>query len=857
MSRICVKGLSKLTTEKDLLELFSQKGEVTDCKILRTSSGISRRFAFIGFKTASQANDAMKYFNNSYLYTSKIHIELATKLEIVETQKNKGQNKKETQEIIQNSSHNDKQESLIATLKQAKSRHSKKKLDKILKMLEQEDQSHLEKDRNTKDDKKVSTHSQENKREQQHDEFLQVMQSRNSRKNWGNDDVVYQTGANDTTTNDDKDSKTDDESDAESEDYNFVDEDLSLQHENDTTQNSKGLLSDLDFLKSKMKSSSFSDSEDESQSEIKQNSPQKPITKSIPAAGDAKIDASLDIQALDNEDMDDSGRLFIRNLSFTATEDDVKQLFEEFGPITEIHIPLDSTKKAKGFGFVQFMIPEHAQTAITKTDGTSFQGRLLHVLNAKAPKMTSNEIKTDSKLSSFQQKKEEERRKMLHKKDGWNAAYVRSDTVIDSIAERYGIKQSDILDSNENAGEMAVRLAMAETQIIQENREYLATHGVDTSILESNYSTNKNTLRSTTTLLVKNLPFDMVPEELEEMFSKFGDIGSFLVPKSKTIAIVDFIEPSEARLAHKSLAYRRYHKVPLYLEWAPVNLLNKEKASKSSKSNKTTAIAATSVFNSDPIQVDNENEYSTLFIKNLNFQTTEETLHSFVKKLDIQGLRAVSIQKKPSTTSSSFISMGFGFMEFQSSYYANIAETKLNNLVIDGHSLEVKPSNKRITKISTSFSSKESNDKDKTNMKVVVRNVPFQATTSEIRALFNPFGNVKSVRIPKKMGSNHRGFAFVEFTTHQEAVSAMSSLSNTHFYGRHLVLEWANTNDDDLEVLRKKAKIDEKVLKVDKKRRLNDYEGIDSGYQDNKANTISIGQEYSADFDDMEDDYEE
>ncbi len=39
------------------------------------------------------------------------------------------------------------------------------------------------------------------------------------------------------------------------------------------------------------------------------------------------------------------------------------------------------------------------------------------------------------KLSSFQQKKEEERRKMANKKEGWNSSYVRSDAVIDSLAE--------------------------------------------------------------------------------------------------------------------------------------------------------------------------------------------------------------------------------------------------------------------------------------------------------------------------------------------------------------------------------------------------------------------------------------
>lgn len=41
-----------------------------------------------------------------------------------------------------------------------------------------------------------------------------------------------------------------------------------------------------------------------------------------------------------------------------------------------------------------------------------------------------------SKLSSYQQKKEEERKKLVSKTEGWNASFVRSDTIVDSLAER-------------------------------------------------------------------------------------------------------------------------------------------------------------------------------------------------------------------------------------------------------------------------------------------------------------------------------------------------------------------------------------------------------------------------------------
>ena len=46
---------------------------------------------------------------------------------------------------------------------------------------------------------------------------------------------------------------------------------------------------------------------------------------------------------------------------------------------------------------------------------------------------------------------------------------------------------------------------------------------------------------------------------------------------------------------------------------------------------------------------------------------------------------------------------------------------------------------------------------------------------------------IKSLRLPKKFDGNHRGFAFVEFLTKQEAQNAFEALQSTHLYGRHMV----------------------------------------------------------------------
>ena len=79
-----------------------------------------------------------------------------------------------------------------------------------------------------------------------------------------------------------------------------------------------------------------------------------------------------------DETIGQSGRIFVRNLAYSVTEDEIEALFKPFGPLTEVNVPIDKmTKKVKGFAFVTFVIPENAVQAFTKLDGTDFQGELI------------------------------------------------------------------------------------------------------------------------------------------------------------------------------------------------------------------------------------------------------------------------------------------------------------------------------------------------------------------------------------------------------------------------------------------------------------------------------------------------
>lgn len=80
----------------------------------------------------------------------------------------------------------------------------------------------------------------------------------------------------------------------------------------------------------------------------------------------------------------DSGRLFARNLPYSITEEDITTLFEKYGPLTEVTIPLDKEgSHSIGYAFVTFVFPEHAVKALEDLDGSIFQGRLLHLMPSK------------------------------------------------------------------------------------------------------------------------------------------------------------------------------------------------------------------------------------------------------------------------------------------------------------------------------------------------------------------------------------------------------------------------------------------------------------------------------------------
>lgn len=220
-----------------------------------------------------------------------------------------------------------------------------------------------------------------------------------------------------------------------------------------------------------------------------------------------------------------------------------------------------------------------------------------------------------------------------------------------------------------------------------------------------------NAPRSKTVILVKNLPAGTTAEELKERFLKFGELGRVVLPPAGISALVEFLNSESAKSAFAGLAYRRFKTSPLFLEWAPGEIFSSD--FRSAKMNKKESLETGSGSGQDserkaveiaepekteetkpePEETKPEHEGTILFVKNLNFSTTDSELRAFFETIGPVFSANVSRKRDPKRPGNT-LSMGFGFVQFFRKSDADKALKQLQHSNLDGHSLELKLSSK-------------------------------------------------------------------------------------------------------------------------------------------------------------------
>lgn len=93
-----------------------------------------------------------------------------------------------------------------------------------------------------------------------------------------------------------------------------------------------------------------------------------------------------------------NNKLFVGNLSFDTTENDLSDAFAAYGTVTEANLMMDRmTSRPRGFGFVTMSTDEEAQKAITGMNGKELSGRAITVNVARPREEGSGGGRRDSR----------------------------------------------------------------------------------------------------------------------------------------------------------------------------------------------------------------------------------------------------------------------------------------------------------------------------------------------------------------------------------------------------------------------------------------------------------------------------
>lgn len=916
MSRIVIKNLPKNITEKKLRDLFEAQGAITDIQLKYTKEGVFRQFAFIGYSTEHEAQSAIKYFNNSCIQTSRIRVETCSALGAQDKPQSWSKHSKDSNSFRKTHGIIEKEKEREDEIPKTKTKKGSK-LEEILgdhkndpqfvefmqahdknrtlwandaKMSENADES-KEDDENLAKDKKEQVRSKSDDEESAHDSDGSD-EDEDEQKEAEIDeklaekpisDLEYmkslvKTSENKAPVKKEKSTKTKNLELYTIKIYNLP---YKVRHQEiikffkplkpfSLRMPSKvkgfcyvGFKTEKEFNTAMMKDKSFIKGKQVFFSDFTEKNKVTKASKEgnapVPTKSGKHLKWQEQEESIKNEeDISESGKIFFRNLAYTVVDDDLQKLFEKYGPVAELDLPVDPvTRKIKGFGTVTFLMPEHAVRAFSELDGTDFHGRLLHLIPGKTSNRDEEDDPEEDQDLSWKEKKERKLKKSAQQTYNWNSLFLGANAVADILARQYETTKENILDSQTGGSSAAVRLALGETQIVIEMKRFLEENGVCLDVFES-----QKIPRSKTIILAKNLPADTTVNDLQPLFAYYGPISRFVFPPSGVTALIEFTDATEARTAFKKLAYSKFKHQPLYLEWAPEGtfkndapklfkdenikkeektivegVVNEEKKTKKQlkkedkerrerelqeelkrKEEEEKALAKKQAdetkengedADGDDYDDEEPEPATTIFLRNLNFNTKEEALRNHFKHMGRIHMVQVATKKDPENPKNK-ISLGYGFIQFKKNATAEKTLRQMQFTQIEGNQVELKRSDRTLKVDPKAASSRKvTKGVKQTGTKIIVRNIPFQANADEVRDIFKAFGEIRSIRLPLKMTpgeKSHRGFGFVDFITKSDAKKAFDALcQSTHLYGRRLVLEWAATTEDNVGELRKRT----------------------------------------------------
>lgn len=174
--------------------------------------------------------------------------------------------------------------------------------------------------------------------------------------------------------------------------------------------------------------------------------------------------------------------------------------------------------------------------------------------------------------------------------------------------------------------------------------------------------------------------------------------------------------------------------------------------------------------------------FEELFVRNLSFKTTEESLANFFMKFgDVEVARIL-------TDKSTGKSRGIAFVKFYEKKAAYAAMKSKDDLNLDSRQLQIRYSNDKSYQSSQASASDKKPSYQGDRHSIFVGNLSFKCNENSIRKHFSSCGNVVDIRLAKRDDGKLKGFAHVDFDS-EEGVQKALELNGKELDGRPLKID--------------------------------------------------------------------
>ena len=102
---------------------------------------------------------------------------------------------------------------------------------------------------------------------------------------------------------------------------------------------------------------------------------------------------------------------------------------------------------------------------------------MLHIIAGKPPADDADDEKSSSNQNNYKAKKADTQKKQAQSSHNWNTLFLGASAVAEVMSDKYNVSKEDVLLSSGNTS-AAVRLALGETQIVEDTRKFLQSEGV-------------------------------------------------------------------------------------------------------------------------------------------------------------------------------------------------------------------------------------------------------------------------------------------------------------------------------------------------------------------------------------------